>query len=176
MYPENSVTSLEHLWCSVSTSYSYFEYWFYFCNYSLIWASSSIFAKAHLKRFSFLPYLKGKKNSSSSYSMDKPGKDCTVHTDNFFVYRHVKIILKIYCGKCFFKFFEWVDLAYWWSCIGKGLDARACSLWSRLVFKTNYFCFWPCCPIACSFVNKGVRFNKLSVCLFCAMQIWKDMT
>ena len=43
-------------------------------------------------------------------------------------------------GLCWFKsyndFAEWVDFAYWWSCIGKGL---LCSLCSRLVSVHSCF-------------------------------------
>ena len=36
----------------------------------------------------------------------------------------------LYWFKSYGDFAEWVDFAYWWSCIGKGLP---CSLYSRLV-------------------------------------------
>ena len=75
--------------------------------------------------------------------------------------------LKGYWFKRYGYFSEWVDFAYWWSCIGKGLP---CSLRSRLVF----FCMKPLLavynfPLANflsrihGFVNSTFRGN-LSLC------------
>ena len=46
--------------------------------------------------------------------------------------------LLVHWFKSYGNFAEWVDFAYWWSCIGKGLP---CSLHSRLVFMYFHILF-----------------------------------